>query len=230
MTLRGRVQHSERPQSDLEPRSKLELSPRRCRFAEHPRFFFTDGTVIFLVEKTLYKVHRYFFERDSAIFASMFTLPSAAGERPEGEVVENPIVLEGVTTVDFDRFLSILYPLNFATRDIVSADEWTSVLSLASRWEFTSLRELAMQHLFAITSAVDRISLAHRFDIPGWLVPAYTEVCERKDPLTLAEGRLLGLDDTICIAQVRHMIRYSSNLNRHHDSIVALVRDVFLSP
>jgi hypothetical protein len=56
-------------------------------------------------------VNRYFFERDSAIFASMFTLPLAAGERPEGEVVENPIILEGVNAVDFDRFLSVLYPL-----------------------------------------------------------------------------------------------------------------------
>jgi hypothetical protein len=119
---------------------------------------------------------------------------------------------------------------NFAARDIASAEEWTSVLSLASRWEFTSLCELAMQHLFAITSAVERIALGRRYDIPGWLVPAYTEVCERKDPLTLGEGRLLGLDDAILIGQVRHMIRYSSNLNRHHDSIVALVRDVFLPP
>ncbi|KAJ7672068.1 hypothetical protein B0H17DRAFT_947775 [Mycena rosella] len=204
------------------------LDPR-SRFNEHPRFFFPDGTVIFLVEKTLYRVHRYFFERDSAIFASMFTLPSAAGERPEGEVVENPIVLEGVNKLDFDRFLSILYPISFTTRDIGSAEEWTSVLSLATRWEFTSLRELAMRHLFAMASAVERIALGQRYDIPSWLVPAYTEVCERKDPLTLAEGRLLGIADVICIGQVRHSIRYSSNLNRHHDSIVELVRDVFIS-
>lgn len=120
------------------------------------------------------------------------------------------------------------YHRNFAARDITSAEEWTSVLSLATRWEFASLRELAMQYLFASTSAVERIALGRRYDIPGWLVPAYTEVCERKDPLTLAEGRLLGLDDVIRIGQVRHSIRYSSNLNRHHDSIVALIRDVFL--
>ncbi|KAJ7750099.1 hypothetical protein DFH07DRAFT_1062211 [Mycena maculata] len=212
----------------LDSRPDPETAPRRSRFIEHPRFFFHDGNVIFLVEKTLYRVHRYFFERDSAIFASMFTLPSAAGERPEGEAVENPIVLEGITALDFDRFLAILYPLNFAARDLVSAEEWTSVLSLASRWEFSSLRELAMQHLFTSTSAVERIALGRRFDIPGWLVPAYTEVCERKDPLTLTEGRMLGLDDVICIGQVRHSIRYDSNLNRHHDSIVALIRDVFL--
>ncbi|KAJ6491612.1 hypothetical protein C8R47DRAFT_434771 [Mycena vitilis] len=222
------LQHPpERPTFKLEP-TLLQLE--RTRFNEHPRFFFSDGTIIFLVEKILYRVHRYFFERDSAIFASMFTLPSAVGERPEGEVVENPIVLEGVAAVDFDRFLAVMYPMNFATRDIASAEEWTSVLSLASRWEFVSLRELAMQHLFAVTSAVQRIALGRRYDIPGWLVPAYTEVCERKEPLTLAEGRLLGLDDAIRIGQVRHTIRYSSNLNRHHDSIVALVRDVFLPP
>jgi hypothetical protein len=56
-------------------------------------------------------VHRYFFERDSAIFAAMFSLPPVVGERPEGEVIENPIVLEGVNALDFDRFLSVLYPL-----------------------------------------------------------------------------------------------------------------------
>ncbi|KAF7350933.1 BTB domain-containing protein [Mycena sanguinolenta] len=159
----------------------------------------------------------------------MFSLPSVAGERPEGEVVENPIVLEGINAVDFDRFLSVLYPLDFTTRDIASTEEWTSVLSLASRWEFNSLRELAMQHLFVITSAVERIALGRRYDIPCWLVPAYAEVCERKEPLTLAEGRLLGLEDTVCIGQVRHTIRYTSNLNRHHDSIIALVRDIFFA-
>ncbi|KAJ7125372.1 hypothetical protein C8R44DRAFT_586255, partial [Mycena epipterygia] len=173
----------------------------------HHRFFFPDGTVIFLVEKTLYRVHRYFFERDSAIFAAMFTLPAAAGERPEGEVVENPIILEGISALDFDRFLAVLYPINFSTRDTASAEEWTSVLALATRWEFMSLRELAVQHLCAITSAVERIALGRRYDVPGWLVPAYTEVCERKEPLSLAEGRLLGLDDVICIGQVRHSIR-----------------------
>ncbi|KAJ6497452.1 hypothetical protein C8R45DRAFT_127696 [Mycena sanguinolenta] len=211
----------------FQEKSNLEPDLRQSWFSEHPRFFFADGTVIFLVEKHLYRVHRYFFERDSAIFASMFSLPSVAGERPEGEVVENPIVLEGVNAVDFDRFLSVLYPLDFATRDIVSTEEWTSVLSLASRWEFNSLRELAMQHLFVITSAVERIALGRRYDIPGWLVPAYAEVCERKEPLTLPEAVLLGLEDTVCIGQVRHTIRYTSNLNRHHDSIVALVRDIF---
>ncbi|KAJ6578913.1 hypothetical protein DFH09DRAFT_909392 [Mycena vulgaris] len=212
----------------LDSRSNLEANLRQSRFNEHPRFFFSDGTVVFLVEKTLYRVHRYFFERDSAIFASMFTLPSAVGERPEGEVVENPIILEGVSALDFNRFLSILYPINFSTRDTASAEEWTSVLSLATRWDFTSLRELATQHLFAMTSAVERIALGRRYDVPEWLAPAYTEVCERKDPLNLAEGRLLELDDIIWIGKVRHCIRYASNLNRHHDSIVQLVQDVLV--
>ncbi|CAK5281911.1 unnamed protein product [Mycena citricolor] len=158
----------------------------------------------------------------------MFSLPTASGERPEGEVVENPIVLEGICTVDFDRLLSVFYPADFATRDCASVEEWTSILSLSTRWEFTSIRELAIQHLGPSTSAVERIALGRRFDVGPWLVPAYTELCERMDPLTLTEGQLLGVDIIIRIQQVRHSIRYASNLNRHHDSIVALVRDVLL--
>ena len=62
------------------------------------------------VQERLYKVHRYFFERYSSVFQSMFSLPSAAGEPPEGESERNPIVLEGVKHEEFESFLSVIYP------------------------------------------------------------------------------------------------------------------------
>lgn len=40
----------------------------------------------------------------------MFSLPTPLDQRPEGEIDDEPIVLDGVESVDFDRFLSILYP------------------------------------------------------------------------------------------------------------------------
>ncbi|KAJ6631391.1 hypothetical protein B0H10DRAFT_1772334, partial [Mycena sp. CBHHK59/15] len=52
-----------------------------------------------------------------------------------------------------------------------------------------------------------RLALGRRYDVPGWLVPAYTELCERADPLTLGEAHRLGLDDVVRIGQVRHSIR-----------------------
>jgi hypothetical protein len=92
----------------------------------HPEFFFADDNVIFQVgnwillqstlnanrvliqvENTRYKMHRYFFQRDSEIFASIFALPTGPSQ---GSSEYNPIRLVGVKSHDFDLFLSMLYP------------------------------------------------------------------------------------------------------------------------
>ena len=94
----------------------------------HEEYSFADGNVSFLVRKILVKlkrfthtftpskvedvlftVHRYFFKRDSSVFADMFTLEPSPGATPEG-TVENPIRLPDLRCIDFERFLSILYP------------------------------------------------------------------------------------------------------------------------
>jgi hypothetical protein len=106
-------------------------------------------------------------------------------------------------------------------------DEWTSVLSVASTWEFASVRQLAIKRLSEITSPVDKINLGLRYDIVQWLVPAYVEVCERDEPLNQEEGKKLGMEDVIAIGEVRHSIRYLPNLNRHHDAVVDLVKNIF---
>ena len=94
----------------------------------HTRFYFDDGNLVFRVcslyttcccadqdgsrrqvEGTLFNVHRYFFQRDSAVFRDMFSIPSAI--EGDGASEKNPITLEGVKSADFASFLSCLYPL-----------------------------------------------------------------------------------------------------------------------
>ena len=62
---------------------------------------------------------------------------------------------------------------DYATPTPRTADEWTSVLSLATRWDFSSVRALAIAHLRADASLspVDRILLASAYDIPYAPVP-----------------------------------------------------------
>lgn len=54
----------------------------------------------------------------------MFSLPTAAGELPEGESERNPIVLEGVKPEEFESFLSVIYPSYVSKRgkDTQTAD------------------------------------------------------------------------------------------------------------
>jgi hypothetical protein len=66
------------------------------------------------VEETLFRVHAYFFIRDSPYFKELLAL---------GEINGNPATTEeilvrldnDVNSVDFERFLSILYPLYVIT-------------------------------------------------------------------------------------------------------------------
>ena len=74
---------------------------------------------------------------------------------------------------------------------------------LAAQWNFQSIKTLAVNHLSAIASLVDKIVLGRRYDIIEWLENAYTAVCWRDEALTIQEGKLLGVEDVVKIAAVR---------------------------
>ena len=74
-----------------------------------PIWFLLKPLACVQVEDTLFKVPRYGFE-PSGIFAAIFTLPSGDNKIAEGHSDENPFKLEGITKLDFTRFLRCLYP------------------------------------------------------------------------------------------------------------------------
>lgn len=88
-------------------------------------------------------------------------------------------------------------------------DEWTSVLHLATRWEFIDIRALAIRSIQSLDiSPVDRIVLARDFDITDrWTLQAYTALCDRSDPLSYHEASRLGLETSVRIAQMREQLR-----------------------
>lgn len=95
----------------------------------HPEYYLEDGNIVFKVrhlsliditplhqvyqsskvEDTLFKVHRYFFMRESIVFRDMLSFPAAADMIAEGTCDENPIFLEQVTSKQFGQLLSIFY-------------------------------------------------------------------------------------------------------------------------
>lgn len=101
-----------------------------------------------------------------------------------------------------------------------TVDEWISVLHLATRWEFESIRQLAIRKLEGLTiDPVHKIVLSRQFDISTpWTLAAYTEVCHRSDALTVSEGRALGLETAMRIYQLREKIRSGSTRMLRFDS------------
>ncbi|KZP33840.1 hypothetical protein FIBSPDRAFT_678875, partial [Athelia psychrophila] len=115
----------------------------------------------------------------------------------------NPLILEDITVSHFDNFLSILYPYEYGLFTASTVEEWTAILSLADRWGFKSIRALAVKKLGPIASEIDYIVLGRKYGVDKWLSDAYEAVCRRDMPLTLEEGRRLGVDDVIRINNIR---------------------------
>jgi hypothetical protein len=63
----------------------------------------------FQIENVLFNIHRYFLTRDSVVFRDMLSLPISDDMVTEGLSNDNPILLEGVRSVDFARLLWMFY-------------------------------------------------------------------------------------------------------------------------
>jgi hypothetical protein len=82
-------------------------------------------------------------------------------------------------------------------------------LKLAHQWEFVevkdfALRELEKHHI----PALEKIILYHTHDVNrNLLQEAYAALTVREQPLTIEEGRLLGLETALLLAQAREKAR-----------------------
>lgn len=79
------------------------------------------------------------------------------------------------------------------------------MLKLATLWEFASVRKHAIRLLRA-EQPVDRIVLAKKYDIRGWMEDALYALIHREEPLSLEDFNALGLDFSIHIVRLREMV------------------------
>lgn len=98
-------------------------------------------------------------------------------------------------------------PRRIGHYDLQTTEEWTSVLELAYKWQFDSVCELAADKLSHVASLVDQVILGRRYGLEKMLLDARVRLCEREAPISLDEGRRLGLDECIVIGEVRQKAR-----------------------
>ena len=80
------------------------------------------------------------------------------------------------------------------------------MLHLSTRWDFASLRKLALKSIRPPTSH-DQLVLARTYSVEEWVLPALTALCSRVLPLSLDEARQMDIEDVILVASVREEIR-----------------------
>ncbi|KAI0316104.1 hypothetical protein OF83DRAFT_1084502 [Amylostereum chailletii] len=175
--------------------------PQPQPIPHHSRFFFEDGNATFIVNDLMYRVHRSVLCPHSAKFDALLDMQTPLTHNV------HEVFLKDVTTKEFDAFLSLFYPSNFMTRDNETLEDWTGVLRLADKWAFPSIRQLAIKEVGAIAGPVDKLALGHEYDVDKWLVPSYTALCERREPLTLDEALRLGMEDVVFVTRIRESLR-----------------------
>lgn len=202
--LRGSISSPsfELPDRDESPNTtKTSQSTQSGPFTQHKRFFFEDGNITFLVDGILYRVHRYFLCRDSKMFMTRLSrLPAQDGS-------SLPVIsLENVKSKDLDAFLSVLYPLDFNALEKYSFEELSSILDLSTRWGFTSIRYMAIRCMEPPTPH-ERLILGRKYGVDEWIPLALQELCERPQPLTTDEARLMDFEDVVLVGSVREKVR-----------------------
>ena len=83
------------------------------------------------------------------------------------------------------------------------------LLSTASQLKVPAARTHAIAALDAASPPLDpveRVFLAEKYAIPGWLRPAYVALCARPHALEDAEAEVLGLQTTARLARAREAV------------------------
>ncbi|KAH7871452.1 uncharacterized protein C8R40DRAFT_1054708 [Lentinula edodes] len=151
------------------------------------------------VHGRLYKVHRYFLERDSLFLRG--ALSTVQGTQSQ------PIELHGVSNQEFESLLDFFYDGMYrSSADAVPVSEWINLLAAASALKFNRAREHAIAAISDVSqrpNAIDMIVMAEKYGITKWLRPAYISFCKRTEPLQLNEAERIGLDKVVKLIQAR---------------------------
>ncbi|KAI8978255.1 hypothetical protein BD414DRAFT_377913, partial [Trametes punicea] len=217
--------------SYLAPQSAIEQIKR------HPKYYLNGGDIHFLVENYIYRVHRYFFERESAWFREKLGAPAPAGQVPKGSSDANPFPLDDIAADDFSKFLWVFYNPKYSIYD-ATLEDWVAILKLAFDWRFGEVKKLCTRELekFEIPP-VQKIELYQMYELDRkLLIPSYMALCVRAEPLSLKEGRQLGLETSLLLATARECARGKPLANGgrsptaadlEEEDMVSIIKEIF---
>ena len=103
----------------------------------------------------------------------------------------------------------VLILRNYNALETRTFEQWSAILDLATRWGFTSIRDLAIRCIKP-PIPLDRLILARKHALEKWILPALLDLCERPEPLSLEEARLMDFEDVVLVGSVRQTVRSST--------------------
>ncbi|KAH7908945.1 hypothetical protein BJ138DRAFT_1115397 [Hygrophoropsis aurantiaca] len=181
----------------------------------HPDYFIRGGDITFHVEHYIFRVHRYFFERESTYFNQLLASQGDDGEASFDEDT-GIYTLEKVTGDDFSRFLWVFYNSEYQY-DMQDVPGWLAILTLANRWGFKKVKSLAVRELEKLEiEPVERICIYKEHDIDSsLLVPSYTALCRRKKLSDHPGALKLDMQTVLQLSAARERAQRSAAVRGH---------------
>jgi len=130
-----------------------------------------------------------------------------------GESADSTIPLSDVTCLEFECLVDFFYNGMHEDYD-PTFDEWLALLSISTHFGMDKIRQRAISQIESQPqelSPIEKILLARRYGLDGWLAPAYAALCQRAEPLQVSEAEKLGLVTMVKLAQAREQFRRSAS-------------------
>jgi hypothetical protein len=87
-------------------------------------------------------------------------------------------------------------------------EDWSSLFSLALRWEFDAVVELAKRELSKVAQGVDKIILSRKYpELEDWTVEAVRDLCMFNYAVSIESLHKLDKNDIILIVMAREAYR-----------------------
>ncbi|TFL04658.1 hypothetical protein BDV98DRAFT_326668 [Pterulicium gracile] len=217
-------------------------SPRRNlnQVRRHESYYLKGGDLHVLIDDVLFRVHRYFFVRESSYFREELEFPASPGQTTKGTEDSNAIIIvedrqgRAIHAIDFEKFLWVFYNPLYSLYD-TSVEDWGRILHLANTWRFYEVKALCVRELSKLEMLpVDRIHLYQNFEVDQTLlVQCYIQLCSRDTALTVEEGEKLGMKTAMLVMQARERARARDGAksplpdSTRAQEIVSLVEELF---
>ena len=120
-----------------------DVHPLMLPITRHHQYYLPGGDLFILIDNTLFRVHKYFFERESKTF---FTQPymDPNADVPLGDYGFHPIIIHDVEIAEFEQFLWVFYNPRLSIYENTT-ENWLHITRLATLWGFEEVLVLALR-------------------------------------------------------------------------------------
>lgn len=125
------------------------------QISRHSTYWLEGGDLHIIIHNVAFRIHRYFFERESAIFRNIFEEANGPFcSYPDGSTFEKALIFDEVTPIAFANFLWVFYNPSYSLYNTASREQWLSILRCAELWVFPEVRALCFRELSALDDAM----------------------------------------------------------------------------